>query len=38
MIQEYEIKLLSDCQEHIPRLAELWYEFSALAKNALATF
>jgi hypothetical protein len=24
--QEYKIKLLSDCQEYIPRLAELWYE------------
>jgi len=23
---KYEIKFLKDCQEHIPRLAELWYE------------
>lgn len=26
MTKEYEIKLLKDCQEHIPRLAQLWYE------------
>jgi GNAT superfamily N-acetyltransferase len=26
MIQEYTIKLLNDCREHIPSLAQLWYE------------
>lgn len=26
MTQEYSIKLLNDCREHIPKLAQLWYE------------
>ena len=26
MIQDYTIKLLNDCQEYIPSLAQLWYE------------
>jgi hypothetical protein len=24
--QDFEIKLLTDCREHIPALAKLWYE------------
>lgn len=26
MLQDYTIKILNDCQEYIPRLAQLWYE------------